>query len=102
MKIEATLETPQTDSRTRPSDFLGATLILTVTDSGPGIQSGMQQRVFEPFYSTKSRGTGLGLAIVQRRVVEIGGSVELTSPVEDNHGTRFQLRVPVAALPSEV
>lgn len=102
VKIEAALETPPTDSRTRPGDFAASTLILTVTDNGPGIQSGMQQRVFEPFYSTKSRGTGLGLAIVQRRVVEIGGSVELTSPVEDDHGTRFRLRVPLAALPSEV
>ena len=71
-------------------------LILAVTDTGPGISAQEQQRVFEPFYSTKSRGTGLGLAIVQRRIVELGGSVELTSPVVDGHGTQFRLTIPVA------
>jgi signal transduction histidine kinase len=76
-------------------------LVLAVTDTGPGISEQEQPRVFEPFYSTKSRGTGLGLAIVQRRIVEIGGAVELTSPVEDGRGTRFRLIVPVAAVTSQ-
>jgi signal transduction histidine kinase len=69
-------------------------LILTVTDTGPGISEETQQKVFEPFYSTKSRGTGLGLAIAQRRTVELGGMVELTSPVKDNQGSRFRLVIP--------
>jgi signal transduction histidine kinase len=71
-------------------------LILAVTDTGKGISEQEQQRVFEPFYSTKSRGTGLGLAIVQRRVVELGGAVQLTSPVLDGQGTRFSFTVPLA------
>jgi signal transduction histidine kinase len=71
-------------------------LNLAVTDAGAGIPTDLQQRVFEPFYSTKSRGTGLGLAIVQRRVTELGGSIELTSPVEDSRGTRFRLIVPLS------
>lgn len=70
-------------------------LILSVTDTGAGISVEEQRRVFEPFYTTKSRGTGLGLAIVQRRAVELGGSVELTSPVENHYGTRFRLIVPI-------
>jgi len=69
-------------------------LIFTVTDTGPGIPVEVQQKVFEPFYSSKSRGTGLGLAIVQRRAVELGGLVELISPVTDGHGTQFRLSVP--------
>jgi signal transduction histidine kinase len=73
-----------------------ARLILSVTDNGPGIAAEAQQKVFEPFYSTKSRGTGLGLAIVQRRAVEMGGSVELISPVADRGGTQFRLTVPLA------
>ncbi|HSB10777.1 MAG TPA: ATP-binding protein [Blastocatellia bacterium] len=73
----------------------GTNLILSVTDTGPGIPSESQQRIFEPFYSTKSRGTGLGLAIVQRRVVELCGALELTSPVHDGCGTRFRLVVPL-------
>jgi signal transduction histidine kinase len=77
-------------------------LILTVTDTGPGISVQEQQRIFEPFYSTKSRGTGLGLAIVQRRIVEMGGSVELTSPVDDDRGTRFRLVVPLVPIESKI
>jgi signal transduction histidine kinase len=72
-------------------------LVLSVTDTGLGISQEAQQRIFEPFYTTKSRGTGLGLAIVQRRIVEVDGSIEITSPIENNHGTRFTLYIPVAA-----
>jgi signal transduction histidine kinase len=79
----------------------GARLILTVTDDGPGISAEAQQKVFEPFYSTKSRGTGLGLAIVQRRAVELGGAVELISPVAGGRGTQFRLTVPMEAFPTE-
>jgi signal transduction histidine kinase len=99
VRIQSTL---QTDPGALAVDAASATLTLTVTDSGPGIPTDAQQRVFEPFYSTKSRGTGLGLAIVQRRVVEMGGSVELASPVKEGHGTRFRLTVPVAAVASAV
>jgi signal transduction histidine kinase len=71
------------------------TLIVSVTDTGAGISEAEQLRVFEPFYTTKSRGTGLGLAIVQRRATELGGAVELISPVENHHGTRFRLIIPL-------
>ena len=70
-------------------------LILSITDTGPGIPEEEQGRIFEPFYTTKSRGTGLGLAIVQRRVGELGGLLELTSPARDGHGTEFRLIVPL-------
>jgi signal transduction histidine kinase len=90
VEIQARL---QSDPRVRAIPML----TLTVTDSGPGIHADVQQRVFEPFYSTKSRGTGLGLAIVQRRVVELGGSVQLISPFERGRGTRFELKLPVSA-----
>jgi signal transduction histidine kinase len=86
----------------RATDSATAILTLAVTDSGLGIPADAQQQVFEPFYSTKSRGTGLGLAIVQRRIVEIGGSVELTSPIEGYRGTRFRLTLPLAAISQEI
>jgi two-component system sensor histidine kinase HydH len=79
-----------------------ARLIVTVTDNGPGIAAEAQQKVFEPFYSTKSRGTGLGLAIVQRRAVELGGAVELISPVSNGRGTQFRLIVPLAVVGEKV
>ncbi|HWP44995.1 MAG TPA: ATP-binding protein, partial [Blastocatellia bacterium] len=71
-------------------------LTISITDTGTGISDEAQRRVFEPFYTTKARGTGLGLAIVQRRALELGGTVELTSPVKDGRGTAFRLVVPLA------
>jgi signal transduction histidine kinase len=100
--IQASVHHVGADPGVRPLDSTNVILALSVTDTGPGIPAAAQQRVFEPFYSTKSRGTGLGLAIVQRRVVEMGGSVEITSPVEDSHGTRFRLVVPITAAAVEM
>jgi len=95
VRIEAQVENLVGDSRLRGSNGAATTtLVLMVTDTGPGIPAEDQHRVFEPFYSTKSRGTGLGLAIVQRRIVEIGGSVDLISPIENGHGTCFRLILP--------
>jgi signal transduction histidine kinase len=68
-------------------------LRVEVIDDGPGIAKEDQQKVFEPFYSTKSRGTGLGLAIVQRRVIDMGGILELISPVTNDRGTLFRIDV---------
>ena len=72
-----------------------------ILPDGSAIAAEAQQKVFEPFYSTKSRGTGLGLAIVQRRAVEMGGLVELISPLRDGRGTQFRLVLPIAALATE-
>ncbi len=95
VKVEASIETfvAQAGNSRRASERVS----ISVTDTGPGIAPEAQQRVFEPFYTTKARGTGLGLAIVQRRVVEMGGKVDLTSPVAEGHGTRFRLVVPLAS-----
>jgi signal transduction histidine kinase len=72
---------------------------LSVTDTGPGIPGDIRSRIFEPFFTTKQRGTGLGLAIVQRRIAEIGGSVEMESPVQDGCGTRLSVIFPLTEHP---
>jgi signal transduction histidine kinase len=48
---------------------------VSVDDNGPGIPEHARTRVFEPFFTTRSRGTGLGLAIVQKVVVNHNGRV---------------------------
>ena len=67
---------------------------VAVEDDGPGIAPELREKIVQPFFTTKSRGTGLGLAIVARRLEEIGGGLEIESPVKDGHGTRFDLTFP--------
>ncbi len=69
-------------------------LIFTVRDTGPGIEKALYQRVFEPFYTTKSSGTGLGLAVVDSVVRAHHGKVSCDS--EPGIDTVFELELPIA------
>lgn len=69
---------------------------LSVTDEGMGIPPELKERVFEPFFTTRQKGTGLGLAIVRKAVHNLGGSIELESPIAEGRGTRFTVRFPGA------
>jgi signal transduction histidine kinase len=70
---------------------------IAVEDDGPGITSDLREKILQPFFTTKPRGTGLGLAIVARRLEEIGGKLEIDSPIANGHGTRFRMELPLAA-----
>ncbi len=48
---------------------------ISIRDNGPGLTPEQSQRVFEPFYTTKSKGTGLGLAITRRIIEAHGGRI---------------------------
>jgi two-component system, NtrC family, sensor histidine kinase HydH len=63
-------------------------------DTGEGIQEDALDRIFIPFYTTKTKGTGLGLAISQRIVKGHGGTIEVQSRVGE--GSEFILRFPSA------
>ena len=69
-------------------------LHLAIRDEGPGIPPSLQERVFEPFFTTREGGGGLGLAITRRLVTEAGGRVEVASP--EGSGTVLQLHLPLA------
>lgn len=69
-------------------------LLITVTDSGPGIAPALAERIWEPFFTTKQRGTGLGLAIVRKRIEEVGGAAEMCHS-QNGGGACFQLRLPL-------
>ena len=62
-------------------------VVFTVRDDGPGIPPDQVERVFEPYFTTKSKGTGLGLAIVKHYTELYGGSVRAES--ELGKGARF-------------
>lgn len=67
-------------------------IVLSVYDDGPGIDIALQERLFEPFFTTRSEGTGLGLAIVRGVIQSMGGTVHLHSVA--NRGSEFVIRLP--------
>ncbi len=68
-------------------------VMVSVRDNGPGVAREMEDRLFEPYATTKDKGTGLGLAIVHRIVVEHGG--EITHRRPEAGGAEFLVRLPV-------
>lgn len=54
-------------------------ILVTISDNGPGIPPDRIERIFEPYFSTKEKGTGLGLSIVRHTVEMYGGSVRAES-----------------------
>jgi signal transduction histidine kinase len=73
----------------------GPVVIIRVSDTGPGIQESIREKVFQPFFSTKEEGTGLGLSIACRIIEGHGGSLELVS--ENGEETTFLITLPMEA-----
>jgi len=67
---------------------------VTVSDTGSGIPPEQLERIFDPFFSTKSGGTGLGLAFTLQVVREHGGTIRCQSEV--GRGTTFSVNLPPA------
>ena len=74
-------------------------LHISVIDSGPGIPSELEERLFEPYFSTKTNGTGLGLAISQSLAREMDGEIRISNR-SGTEGVEATLRLPLA--PGEV
>ncbi|MEP4769133.1 MAG: ATP-binding protein [Roseibium sp.] len=72
----------------------GGMIRLRITDNGPGIPEDLMERIFDPFFSTKtsSEGMGLGLAISMRLAVDLGGSLSVSANLPK--GARFDLTLP--------
>ena len=70
----------------------GGGAVISVRDSGPGLDAGALSRIFEPFFTTKDRGTGLGLAISLAIARAHGGEIEAGNGPQG--GAAFTLRLP--------
>ncbi len=70
-------------------------LVLRVSDTGCGISEDAQQKIFEPFYTTKGsrHGTGLGLSVVRNILSSIGGTIRVESTLGE--GTCFIMEIPL-------
>lgn len=71
-------------------------IVLTVSDTGPGIPQAVADRVFEPFFTTKAagKGTGLGLSICAGIVRQLGGDIAVSST--PGRGATFRVSLPAA------
>lgn len=68
---------------------------IVVSDTGVGLTEEVRQRLFEPYFTTRSHGTGLGLAICKRVIDEMGGELSLTPAGNGGQsGTRAEIRLP--------
>jgi len=74
----------------------GDQLMIAFRDTGPGVPAGLQERVFNPFFTTKPNGTGLGLAKAYTILESHHGRIECSSP--PGGGATFMLVLPLIAV----
>ncbi len=83
------------DGHSNPSLARPANVLLMLIDTGAGIAPNVLPRIFEPFFSTKTKsgGSGLGLPTTRKIIEAHGGSIDVQS--ELGKGTKFTIRLPI-------
>ncbi len=80
----------------------GPYIKLEISDNGHGMNKTTQQKIFDPYFTTKKTGdgTGLGLSVVHGIVTNFGGQISVYS--EPNKGTTFRIFIPQSTIESDV
>ena len=97
--MDALAEEAVTSPRIRVSmgeNLAGTEVWVRVADNGIGMKAADRDRIFEPFYTSKSDGTGLGLSITRKLVEAHRGGIEISDPGPGQRGTTFVLTFPKA------
>lgn len=87
-------EFKESDCKLNPGLIPGKYSVIKVSDTGTGIPEEIQDRIFEPFFSTKEKGSGLGLSIVYGVVKQSGGHITVES--RPGEGTTFSILLPAS------
>ena len=82
------------DTATNDPAETKVSVFMEIVDTGCGIESDHIERIFNPFFTTKSDGVGLGLSISSRLVEENGGTIMVES--ELGQGSKFILQLPTS------
>ena len=94
--LQAIPEPPGTITITAAADAENKNAVITIEDTGAGIDENSIQKIFDPFYTTKNvgKGTGLGLAGVYGIIKKHSGTIKVESKV--GQGTKIIIKVPLA------
>lgn len=97
---EALEEVPAADRQIEVRTYREGTGVgLSVADTGPGLQPDVQERLFEPYFTTKASGTGMGLPICRSTLEAHQGRISVTANPTANalggHGALFRIWLPV-------
>ncbi|MEJ2364141.1 MAG: ATP-binding protein [Deltaproteobacteria bacterium] len=90
--INALEAMPEGGHLTVTAEELAGGVVLQFTDTGAGMDEAAQDKIFNPFFTTKDTGTGLGLALTHKIIQEHGGHIEVESVT--GKGTTFTLTFP--------
>lgn len=71
----------------------GNEIFVTISDTGPGIPPNQRQKIFDPFYTTKTGSTGIGLSLSNRIIEDHGGTLSVSESIWG--GARFTIRIPI-------
>jgi nitrogen-specific signal transduction histidine kinase len=91
-------EVAEAAERQTPARSVVRELVISISDTGPGVDPALREQVFHPFFSTKERGSGVGLANAQKIVSGHGGALELDGRPGDGAIFRIRLQLEADAL----